>query len=138
MAIRFIALLGRQLFQLLLLRCRTTRSKDIELLVLRQEGAILRRQMNRPKVRPEERMVLSVLQGLRPAWERTSSLVTPDTLRLLGSSQRPWMNTTAVGPEAFALSTCSSSSVVVVASSSWRSEGPMKASGSALNWSPGL
>ena|ERR1039458_2039785 len=26
-------------------------------------------------------MVLAVLQRLRPAWERTSSLVTPDTLR---------------------------------------------------------
>ena len=81
MVIRVIALLSRQLFSLLLLCCRTSRSKDIELLVLRQEVAILRRQVNRPQVRPEERMVLAVLQRLRPAWERTSSLVTPDTLR---------------------------------------------------------
>jgi len=49
--------------------------KDIELLVLRQELAI-RRQVNRPRVKPGERMVLAVLQRLRPAWERTSSLVT--------------------------------------------------------------
>jgi hypothetical protein len=81
MVIRVIVLLRRQLFRLLLLCCRTSRSKDIELLVLRQEVAILRRQMNRPRVKPEERMVLAVLQRLRPVWERTSSLVTPDTLR---------------------------------------------------------
>jgi putative transposase len=43
--------------------------------------AILRRQVNRPKVKAEERMVLAMLQRLRPVWERTSSLVTPDTLR---------------------------------------------------------
>jgi putative transposase len=74
-------MLSRQLFRLLLLCCRTSRSKDIELLVLRQEVAILRRQVNRPQVKPEERILLAVLQRLRPAWERTSSLVTPDTLR---------------------------------------------------------
>jgi putative transposase len=57
MVIRLVALLSRQLFRLVLLSCRTSRSKDIELLVLRQEVAILRRQVNRPKVKPEERMV---------------------------------------------------------------------------------
>jgi hypothetical protein len=51
------------------------------LLVLRQDVAILRRQVNRPQVKPEERILLAVLQRLQPAWERTSSLVTPDTLR---------------------------------------------------------
>jgi hypothetical protein len=81
MVIRVIGLLSRQLFRLVFLCCRTSRSKDIELLVLRQEVAILRRQVSRPQVKPEERMVLAVLQRLRPVWERTSSLVTPDTLR---------------------------------------------------------
>jgi putative transposase len=81
MVIRLIALLSRQLFWLVLLACRSSRSKNIELLVLRQEVGVLRRQVNRPKVRPEERIVLSMLQRLRPASERMSSLVTPDTLR---------------------------------------------------------
>ena len=76
MVIRVIVLFSRQLFYLLLLCCRTTRSKDIELLVLRQEVAILRRQVNRPQVKPEERMVFAVLQRLRPVWEGNSSLVT--------------------------------------------------------------
>jgi hypothetical protein len=74
MFIRVIVLLSRQLLRLVLLCCRTSRSKDIELLVLRQEVAILRRQVNRPQVKPEERIVLTVLQRLRPVWERTSSL----------------------------------------------------------------
>jgi hypothetical protein len=41
--------LNRQLFCLLLLCCRTSRSKHIELLVLRQDVAILRGQANRPE-----------------------------------------------------------------------------------------
>ena len=81
MVVRLIALLGRQLFWLVPLSCRSSKSKNIELLVLRQEVGVLRRQVNRPKVRPEERIVLSILQRLRPAKERMSSLVTPDTLR---------------------------------------------------------
>jgi putative transposase len=81
MLVRLVALIGRQLFRLVLFSCRSSRSKDIELLVLRQEVSVLRRQVKRPKVRPEERIILYVLQRLRPACERISSLVTPDTLR---------------------------------------------------------
>ena len=81
MLVRLVALLSRQMFRLVLLTCRSSRSKDIELLVLRQEVGVLRRQVSRPKVRPEERIVLTVLQRLRPVSERMSSLVTPDTIR---------------------------------------------------------
>jgi putative transposase len=81
MLVRLVALIGRQLFRLVLLSCQSSRSKDIELLVLRQEVSVLRRQVNRPQIRPEERIVLAVLQRLRPARERISSLVTPDSLR---------------------------------------------------------
>jgi len=81
MLVRLVTLLSRQMFRLVLLVCRSSRSKDIELLVVRQEVAVLRRQVGRPKVRPEERIVLTVLQRLRPAAERMSLLVTPDTLR---------------------------------------------------------
>ncbi len=65
MVVRLVALLSRQLFRLVLLACRSSRSKDIELLVLRQEVGVLRRQVSRPKVRPEERILLTVLQRLR-------------------------------------------------------------------------
>jgi len=69
------------MLRLVLLRSRTSRSKDIEILVLRQELDVLRRQNPHPKIRAEERLVLTVLQWLRPARERLSSLITPDTLR---------------------------------------------------------
>jgi len=81
MVLSLAGLLLRQILRLVLLRCRSNRSKDIELLVLRQEITVLRRQVPTPKFRAEERTVLAVLQWLRPARERVSSLVTPDTLR---------------------------------------------------------
>jgi hypothetical protein len=40
MAFRLIALLSRQLFWLVLLSCRSSKSKNIELLVLRQEVGV--------------------------------------------------------------------------------------------------
>jgi hypothetical protein len=70
-----------KVLRLLLLTCRSSRSKDLELLVLRQELAVLRRQVPHPKTRREERLVLTVLQRLRPVYERLSNLFTPDTLR---------------------------------------------------------
>ena len=81
MALRLVAITLRQVLRLLLLCCRRSRSKDIEILVLRQELDGLRRQYPRPQIRPEERVVLTVLQWLRPVRERLSFLVTPDTLR---------------------------------------------------------
>src|ERR1039458_2503204 len=81
MALRLVAITLRQVLRLVLLCCRRSRSKDVEILVLRQEIDVLRRQNPRPKIRPEERLVLAVLQWLRPVRDRLSALVTPDTLR---------------------------------------------------------
>jgi len=79
--VRLITLSLRQVLRLLLLTCRSSRSKDLELLVLRQELAVLRRQVPHPKTTREERLVLTVIQRLRPLRERLSNLFTPDTLR---------------------------------------------------------
>ena len=81
MTIRLITLSLRQVLRLVLLACQSSRSKDLELLVLRQELVVLRRQVPHPKTRQEERLVLTILQRLRPARERLSNLFTPDTLR---------------------------------------------------------
>ena len=42
---------------------------------------MLGRQVPHPKTKREERLVLTVLQRLRPVHERLSNLFTPDTLR---------------------------------------------------------
>jgi hypothetical protein len=62
------------------LLARSTASKDAELLVLRQEVAVLRRQNPRPKLDWADRMMLAALARLLPGPGRMSRMVTPDTL----------------------------------------------------------
>lgn len=59
---------------------RSSASKDAELLVLRQEVAVLQRQNAGPKLDWADRMVLAALARLLPGPGRMSRLVTPDTL----------------------------------------------------------
>src|SRR5438477_11757902 len=62
------------------LLARSSASKDAELLVLRQEVAVLRRQNPRPKLDWADRAVIAALAWLLPKPLRLSRLVTPDTL----------------------------------------------------------
>ena len=62
------------------LLARSSASKDAELLVLRQEVAVLRRQNPKPKLDWADRMVIAALARLLPRPLRMSRLVTPDTL----------------------------------------------------------
>jgi putative transposase len=57
-------------FQFLFLVLRRDRSKEIELLVLRHQVAVLRRQGRRPDLRPADRVLLAALSRLlrRPSW----------------------------------------------------------------------
>jgi putative transposase len=77
----FIFLAFRRTLELLVLVFRSQESKEIELLALRQEVAVLRRQVKRPAYGPADRAVLSALSRLLPRsrWQQVFS-VTPATL----------------------------------------------------------
>jgi transposase len=62
------------------LLARSAASKDAELLVLRQEMAVLRRQNPGPKLDWADRAVIAALARLLPGSLRMSRLVTPATL----------------------------------------------------------
>jgi putative transposase len=62
------------------LLARSSASKDAELLMLRHEVSVLRRQNPRPKLDWADRAVLAALARLLPGPQRMSRLVTPGTL----------------------------------------------------------
>jgi putative transposase len=70
----------RRLFELLILFGRSERVKEVEILVLRHELQVLRRQVGRPRLRSCDRVVLAALGQLVPRRRRRSFLVQPATL----------------------------------------------------------
>jgi putative transposase len=76
----FLYLVVRNLFALVWLLARPSRSKDLEILVLRHELAILRRQAIRPKLTRADRAVFAALSRTVPRTVWPSFLVKPETL----------------------------------------------------------
>jgi putative transposase len=70
----------RRLFELVLLLCRSTGSKELEILVLRHELSILRRQTRRPQMRDPDRLLLAALSRALPRHAWTVFSVSPRTL----------------------------------------------------------
>jgi putative transposase len=78
--VRILYLMFVRLTAWMALLARSAASKDAELLVLRHEVAVLRRQKPKPKLDWADRAVLAALARLLPGSLRMSRLVTPDTL----------------------------------------------------------
>ncbi|WP_327010735.1 integrase core domain-containing protein [Dactylosporangium sp. NBC_01737] len=75
-----VYLLLRQILQMLTQLARDGGAKDVELLVLRHQVAVLRRQVHRPDLQPADRVVLAALSRLLPRPQWSAFFVTPATL----------------------------------------------------------
>jgi putative transposase len=66
--------------QLLALLARGDAAKDLEILVLRHQLAVLRRQTSRLRLEPGDRALLAAVSGVLPRSRWSCFFVTPDTL----------------------------------------------------------
>ena len=80
MSLRLLYLIFRQVLGLALLTGRPSSAKDVELLVLRHEVAILRRTNPRPRMDWADRAVFAALVQRLPRAMRCHRLVTPNTI----------------------------------------------------------
>lgn len=80
MAVRLLYLIFRQLVGWPGLLARSSTSKNAEILVLRHEVAVLRRQVSRPRLSWAERAVFAALARLLSQTCRPHRIVTPSTI----------------------------------------------------------
>ncbi|MEU8387918.1 hypothetical protein [Micromonospora sp. NPDC048842] len=103
MSTSLMYLLLRQVLQMLSQLACDGGAKDVEILVLRHQVAVLRRQVHRPDLQPADRVVLAVLSRLLPRPRWSAFFVTPATLlRWHPGAGRPTMDLPAcpAGPAA--------------------------------------
>jgi putative transposase len=79
-SLRLVYLIFLQVLGLILLIGRTSAAKDVELLVLRHEVAVLRRTNPRPRMEWADRAVFAALVQRLPRAMRRHRLVTPNTI----------------------------------------------------------
>jgi putative transposase len=69
-----------RLLELIVLVSREERAKELEILVLRHELSILRRQVSRPRVQPHDRLLLAAFSRMLPRRSWNAFFVRPETL----------------------------------------------------------
>jgi hypothetical protein len=88
----FVYVALKRLIELVLVGFRSDDAKEVEILVLRHELGILRREQPRPRLEPRDRVWLTLLSRLLPRHRRSVLVVTPAAL--LGwhrrMARRPW------------------------------------------------
>jgi hypothetical protein len=89
MTLRLLYLILQQMLGLILLIRRASCTKDVELLVLRHEVAVLRRINPRPRLDWADRVVFAALIRRLPRRLRAHRLVTPDTILRLAPPPDP-------------------------------------------------
>jgi len=77
-ALIYLAL--RRLLELIVLICRCEEAKELEILVLRHQVAVLRRQVSRPELGPADRALLAAFSHAMPRRRWRVFFVRPDTL----------------------------------------------------------
>jgi putative transposase len=80
LAVSLVYVLVCRLFELVVLLGRGERSKELEILVLRHELLILRRQVRRPRFTPGDRLLLAALSRMLPRSSWPAFVVRPETL----------------------------------------------------------
>jgi len=75
-----VYVLAYRLFELVVLLARSDRSKELEIVVLRHEISILRRQVRRPQLSWRDRLVLAALSRVLPRRSWAALVVTPEAL----------------------------------------------------------
>jgi putative transposase len=78
--VSFVYVVACRLLAFVVLLARSDRSKELEILLLRHELSILRREVGRPRLAERDRLVLAALSRVMPRRSWQAFLVTPETL----------------------------------------------------------